>query len=320
MIHEWRPDDDLGADVPIGRPAPGVTLRVLDAVRPSRAHRRRRGAPHRPRPGWPSGYLDRDRRRALRRARTGAVVAGTAPATSSGVDDRIARLPAAGSDDQLKVGGIRLEPARGRSRARSHPGDRAEPRVRSWSQPRDRRPAQPALRALRTRRRTCRASRSTTTACAIAATATNAIAPAGRRLVPRPRPTCARLATAPAPTHAATTTACTAERRQGLDLRAVPARRDGVRRLRAHARQRLHLRGGEGERPPQRRRPRHRPRVRHDRGDGEHLPRQRSSGTATSATAASRRSTRSAYAPRGRTRRRRSSSPGCPRASCSRPD
>lgn len=118
MIHEWIPDVDIGPDVPIGHAAPGCEIRVLDAngqLTPSGAW----GELYVRRAGMAQGYLNRpdlsaerfvrlDERdeppdgNSARWYRTGDLVRVVRP----GVTVYGGRM-----DDQLKVNGIRLEPA-----------------------------------------------------------------------------------------------------------------------------------------------------------------------------------------------------------------
>jgi amino acid adenylation domain-containing protein len=111
MIHEWSPDDDLGVDVPIGHACPGSEIRILDAdghLAPTGSW----GELYVRRPGMAQGYLDPSEpsnqrfveldERGPRWYRTG----DRARVERPGVAVYGGRM-----DDQLKVNGIRLEPA-----------------------------------------------------------------------------------------------------------------------------------------------------------------------------------------------------------------
>jgi amino acid adenylation domain-containing protein len=111
MIHEWSPDDDLGVDVPIGHACPGSEIRILDAdghLAPTGSW----GELYVRRPGMAQAYLDPSEASNERFVeldgggplwyRTGDRVRVERP----GVAVYGGRM-----DDQLKVNGIRLEPA-----------------------------------------------------------------------------------------------------------------------------------------------------------------------------------------------------------------
>jgi amino acid adenylation domain-containing protein len=111
MIHEWSPDDDRGVDVPIGHACPGSELRILDAdghPTPTGAW----GELFVRRPGMAQHYLNRPELSTERFVdldgtgerwyRTG----DRARVERPGVAVYGGRM-----DDQLKVNGIRLEPA-----------------------------------------------------------------------------------------------------------------------------------------------------------------------------------------------------------------
>jgi len=111
MIHEWSPDDDRGVDVPIGHACPGSELRILDAdghPTPTGAW----GELFVRRPGMAQRYLNRPElgtERFVDLDATGALWYRTgdrARVERPGVAVYGGRL-----DDQLKVNGIRLEPA-----------------------------------------------------------------------------------------------------------------------------------------------------------------------------------------------------------------
>jgi amino acid adenylation domain-containing protein len=111
MVHEWSPDDDRGVDVPIGHACPGTEIRILDAdghLAPTGSW----GELYVRRPGMAQAYLDPtepSNRRFVeldpggpRWYRTG----DRARVERPGVAVYGGRM-----DDQLKVNGIRLEPA-----------------------------------------------------------------------------------------------------------------------------------------------------------------------------------------------------------------
>ncbi|MFW2380621.1 MAG: amino acid adenylation domain-containing protein [Acidimicrobiales bacterium] len=116
MIHESTPEEPW-ADVPIGRPAPGVELRVLDRY----LHPSPLGSPgelyisHR---GVTSGYLDTNEAGPFvqldghRFYRSGDLVRFVAP----GVLTYLGR-----ADEQIKVGGIRLDPTEVERQLEAHP-------------------------------------------------------------------------------------------------------------------------------------------------------------------------------------------------------
>ncbi len=134
MIHRYDGESDRGPEVPIGQPAPGVALHVLDHA----------GHPvpvgvvgelHIARPGMTSGYL---RRPDLNTEKF-------APVPTSGSDDilyrtgDVVRMTDANrmvylgrADEQIKVGGIRLEPGEIEHLAQTVPGVRRAV-ARLWS-------------------------------------------------------------------------------------------------------------------------------------------------------------------------------------------
>ena len=128
MIHEWNPDEFPGCpDVPIGRPAPGVGLRVLDRsghdVPPGAI-----GELHIAHPGLTVGYLDGDlsafsSARGRRWYRSGDLVRMLDDSTLV----YLRRV-----DEQLKVGGIRLDPSEIEAALELHPAVRRAA-VRAWS-------------------------------------------------------------------------------------------------------------------------------------------------------------------------------------------
>ncbi len=135
MIHRARPDEPW-ADVPIGRPAPGVELRVLDRYRqpvpigsPGELYISHRGVT--------SGYLGTDEPGPFieldghRFYRSGDLVRFVAP----GVLTYLGR-----ADEQIKVGGIRLDPTEVERQLEAHPAV-VRAAVRMW-RPQWRRPDQ----------------------------------------------------------------------------------------------------------------------------------------------------------------------------------
>jgi amino acid adenylation domain-containing protein len=139
MIHESLPEEPW-ADVPIGRPAPGVELRVLDRY----LHPVPIGSPgelcisHR---GVTGGYLGSDEAGPFvdlggrRFYRSGDLVRFVAP----GVLTYLGR-----ADEQIKVGGIRLDPTEVEQQLEAHPAV-ARAAVRMW-RPRWRQPDRHCLR------------------------------------------------------------------------------------------------------------------------------------------------------------------------------
>lgn len=130
MIHRYDPESDAGPPVPIGRPAPGVELLILDAHGlpvPIGAS----GELHIRRPGMTSGYLGRDDLNASKFVdlasgtfyRTGDLVRLTDPKTMV----YLGRI-----DEQIKVGGVRFEPGEIEYLARTVPGVRNAV-ARLWS-------------------------------------------------------------------------------------------------------------------------------------------------------------------------------------------
>ena len=117
MIHEWDPEVDTGSDVPIGHAAPGTRLVVLDGyghLTPSGAW----GELYVRRPGMAAGYLHLPEATAERFVALRAEVTGSPDGTAwyrTGDRVRVERpgvlVYGGRMDDQLKVGGIRLEPA-----------------------------------------------------------------------------------------------------------------------------------------------------------------------------------------------------------------
>ncbi|MFA9565015.1 MAG: AMP-binding protein, partial [Acidimicrobiales bacterium] len=141
MIHEWDREIDLAADVPIGHAAPGSRVAVLDRfghLTPTGAW----GELYVRRPGMAQAYLHRndesaerfvdlDDRLLIGRAADDESV-GTDPTTTwyrTGDRVRVVRPGVATyggrTDDQLKVNGIRLEPAEVEAAMVAHPAIRS---------------------------------------------------------------------------------------------------------------------------------------------------------------------------------------------------
>ncbi|MGD9751431.1 MAG: amino acid adenylation domain-containing protein [Acidimicrobiia bacterium] len=132
MVHRFDADRDTDADVPIGVPAPGVRLAVLDE-HGRLVPRGVAGELHISRPGMATGYHNRPELTAERFVarpelgpgvfyRSGDLVRFCDPARLT----YLGRL-----DEQLKVGGVRLEPAEVEAALLSHPRvDQAA--VRLW--------------------------------------------------------------------------------------------------------------------------------------------------------------------------------------------
>ena len=142
MIHRYDPAVDLGPPVPIGRPAPGVELNVFDPYGievPIGAS----GELYIRRPAMTSGYLGRDDLNSSKFVeldsgtiyRTGDLVRLTNPETMV----YLGRI-----DEQIKVGGVRLEPGEIEHLAREVPGVQNAV-ARLWS-PQQSRSAQHCIR------------------------------------------------------------------------------------------------------------------------------------------------------------------------------
>ncbi|MCC6436795.1 MAG: amino acid adenylation domain-containing protein [Acidimicrobiales bacterium] len=149
MVHRFDPERDRGADVPIGVPAPGVRLFVLDPY----GHVAPSGVPgelHIARPGMAAGYRNRPELTAERFIavpqldadrlyRSGDLVRFVDANTM----EFLGRI-----DEQLKVNGVRLEPAEVEAALLSHPRV-AQAAVRLWSPTPPAGPASPDGSALR---------------------------------------------------------------------------------------------------------------------------------------------------------------------------
>ena len=139
MIHRYDPDNDPGPEVPIGRPAPGVALHVLDPF----------GYPvpvgvsgelYIHRPGMTEGYLGRDD---LTEERLAEVVESGSSDVLYSTGDLVrmstpeAMVYLGRIDEQIKIGGVRLEPGEIEHIAQSVPGVRRAV-ARLWSPQSDR--------------------------------------------------------------------------------------------------------------------------------------------------------------------------------------
>jgi amino acid adenylation domain-containing protein len=111
MIHEWSPEDDIGVDVPIGHACPGSEIRILDPDR-HLAPTGSWGELYVRRPGMAQRYLDPSE---PSNERFVELVGGGPRWYRTGDRARVERPGVAvyggRMDDQLKVNGIRLEPA-----------------------------------------------------------------------------------------------------------------------------------------------------------------------------------------------------------------
>ena len=123
MIHRYDPEADTGPEVPIGRPAPGVALRICDPdgnLVPVGVEGELRIG----RPGMTEGYLGRDdlnRDRFVDDAAIGRLYRSGDRVRLDSVDRMIylGRL-----DEQIKVRGVRLEPGEIEAAATGFPGVR----------------------------------------------------------------------------------------------------------------------------------------------------------------------------------------------------
>jgi amino acid adenylation domain-containing protein len=142
MLHEWDPDVDTGPDVPIGRACPGAEVHVLDAfARPTPAGSW--GELYVARPGMAAGYLNLPELTAELFVTVPEVSDRTLYRTGDRVRVENDVLVYGGRmDDQLQVGGVRLEPGEIEAALSAHP-DVTNAVVRAWT---------PALRAIGLRR------------------------------------------------------------------------------------------------------------------------------------------------------------------------
>ncbi len=132
MIHEWDPVRDSGPDVPIGRAAPGAEVHVLDA-RQQRTPVGAWGELYVRRPGMAQGYLGLPEASAERFVTIDSI--GGAPLYRTGDRVRVENgvLVYGGRiDDQLSIGGVRLEPGEIEAALIAHP-DVTSAVVRVWT-------------------------------------------------------------------------------------------------------------------------------------------------------------------------------------------
>ena len=132
MVHRWDPARDLGPDVPIGRASAGAEVFVLD----------RYGRPTPPgawgelyvrRAGMSGSYLNRPDETARRFVAVDGVDAGVLYRTGDRVRVEDGSVVYAGrTDDQLSIGGVRLEPGEIEAALVRHDGV-ANAVVRVWS-------------------------------------------------------------------------------------------------------------------------------------------------------------------------------------------
>ncbi len=137
MIHEWDPERDLGPDVPIGHASPGAEVYVLD-------ERQRRtpvgawGELYVRRPGMAQSYLGLPDVSAERFVTIDQI--GGAPLYRTGDRVRLeqgALVYGGRIDDQLSIGGVRLEPGEIEAALVAHP-DVTSAVVRVWTPSHDR--------------------------------------------------------------------------------------------------------------------------------------------------------------------------------------
>jgi len=132
MIHEWDPERDLGSDVPIGGAAPGAEVYVLDECR-RRTPIGVWGELYVRRPGMARGYLNLPEATAERFVTIDAI--GGAPLYRTGDRARLegdALVYGGRIDDQLSIGGVRLEPGEIEAALVAHP-DVTSAVVRVWT-------------------------------------------------------------------------------------------------------------------------------------------------------------------------------------------
>ncbi len=137
MIHEWDPATDHGPDVPIGRAAPGSEVYVLDA-RQRRTPVGAWGELYVRRPGMAQSYLNLPDASAERFVTVDSI--GGPPLYRTGDRVRIESgvLVFGGRiDDQLSIGGVRLEPGEIEAALVAHP-DITSAVVRVWTPTHDR--------------------------------------------------------------------------------------------------------------------------------------------------------------------------------------
>ena len=132
MIHEWDPTRDLGTDVPIGHASAGAEVYVLDG-RLRRTPVGAWGELYVRRPGMALGYLHRPELTAERFVTIDSIGGGPLYRTGDRVRSEHGVLVYGGRvDDQLSVGGVRIEPGEIESALVAHP-DVTNAVVRVWS-------------------------------------------------------------------------------------------------------------------------------------------------------------------------------------------
>ena len=137
MLHEWNPANDRGPDVPIGRAAPGAEVYVLDA-RQRRTPVGAWGELYVRRPGMARGYLNLPDASAERFVTVDSI--GGPPLYRTGDRVRVengALVFGGRIDDQLSIGGVRLEPGEIEAALVAHP-DVTSAVVRVWTPSHDR--------------------------------------------------------------------------------------------------------------------------------------------------------------------------------------
>ena len=186
MIHEYDPASDTGADVPIGRAAPGCEVRILDDTG-RRAPIGSWGELYVAATGWPRATCTSpSSRRNASSISTATVAAGTGPATGSASSGPACPTYGGRIDDQLKVERRPAGAQRGRGRARHPPGRRHGTRPGVVTRDADP-PARSSDAFAAASAPTCPASRSASTACAARATpTTRSSRRPGRGSRPRP--------------------------------------------------------------------------------------------------------------------------------------
>ncbi len=137
MIHEWDRDRDRGTDVPIGHASPGAQVHVLD----ERHHRTPVGAwgeLYVRRPGMAAGYLNLPELSAERFVTIDSLGPEPVYRTGDRVRAEAGVLVYGGRiDDQLSIGGVRLEPGEIEAALVAHP-DVSSAVVRVWTPSPDR--------------------------------------------------------------------------------------------------------------------------------------------------------------------------------------